>query len=369
MSSSGRSVSKGVRVTRQYLSRYRDMRLTSSVFALLFLAACGQVSAGAGRPSPSPPSPSVSEVVSPTPTSAPSPPVSRVPVTDLNFSCRLPFIRDVGAGHWQDGFLDLPSRAFSADPSAPPQPGYYDRAVSRWLPVGRQAVAPDGWHYAFTAGGNPSTTPGPPRLHIVDAATGGDKVIDLGLPEQLPYGVVDYAADGIYVESNSEGVVLNGLWRVDPASGRVTDLDKQEHFVDDGTGHAWVSVFDSRDPHPAHSAMTGEPLPNEVVRRDLKTGSVEVWFYHPGFNVALVGAFVGGGLLVWVEPNSGPHEYWLVTVPDTSRLIAYIEYGGGSMADTHGIWMGSNNGLYLFTREGGVARVADLPGDPANGCL
>jgi hypothetical protein len=39
------------------------------------------------------------------------------------------------------------------------------------------------------------------------------------------------------------------------------------------------------------------------------------------------------------------------------------------MADTLGIWMGSNNGLYLFTRAGGVARVSDLAGDPANGCI
>jgi len=70
-----------------------------------------------------------------------------------------------------------------------------------------------------------------------------------------------------------------------------------------------------------------------------------------------------------VEPASGPHEYWLVTAPGTSTLVARIDYGGSSMADTLGIWMGSNNGLYLFTRAGGVARVSDLAGDPANGCI
>ena len=236
------------------------------------------------------------------------------------------------------------------------------------MPVARQAVAPDGRHYGFTTGGNPSTTPGPPRLHVVDAATGADKVIDLGLPEQQPYGVEDYATDGVYVASGWEGVA-NGLWRVDPANGTVTDLGKQDHFVDDGTGHAWVSIFDSRDPNPARSALSGQPLANEVVRRELKTGAVEVWFYLPGFNVALQAAFVGGGLLIWVEPNGGPHEYWLVTAPGTSTLVAHIDYGGSSMADTPGIWMGSNNGLYLFTRAGGVARVSDLAGDPANGCI
>jgi hypothetical protein len=348
--------------------RFTDMRLAGSLLALVFVAACSQTPAGAGRPSASPPNRGPSASATAAPPAASTSPLTQLPVTNLNFSCRLPFVRDIGGGRWQDGFLDLPSGAFSADPTAPAQPGYYDRAVSRWVPVGRQAVASDGRHYALMTGGNPSTTPGPPRLHVVDAATGADNVIDLGLPEQQPYGVEDYATDGVYVASSWEGVA-NGLWRVDPANGTVTDLGKQDHFTDDGTGHAWVSTFDPRDPNPARSALSGLPLANEVVRRELKTGAVEVWFYHPGFNVALQAAFVGGGLLVWVEPNGGLHEYWLVTAPGTSTLVAHIDYGGSSMADTRGIWMGGNNGLYLFTRAGGVARVSDLAGDPANGCI
>lgn len=341
------------------------MRLTTSVFALLLLAACGQVFAGAGRPSPSPRSPSVSGVAGPTPTSA----ISGLPVTDLSFSCRLPFIRSVDPGRWQGGFIDFPSRSFTADPSAPPNPGYYDRAVSRFLPVGRNAVSPDGRNYAYMTGGNPSLTPGPPRLHIVNAATGAETVIALALSDQQPYGVEDYAADGIYVGSGWEGVTF-GRWRVDSAHGITTDVSNQSYFADDGTGHAWVTVLDKRDPHPAPNVMGGDPMPNEVVRRDLTTGAVEIWFYHPGFNVAQAGAFIGGGLLVWVEPPlGGNHEYWLVTAPDVSRLIVHLDGGGGSLADSHGLWMGSSSGLYLFTGNGGVARVTDLPGEPANGCL
>jgi hypothetical protein len=361
------------------------MRLTSSVFALLFLAACGQVSAGAGRPSPFPPSPSVTAVASPTPTAAPSPAISGLPITALSFSCRLPFVHGVGSGS-QAGFFDFPSGAFTLDPTAPPSAMYYDRAVSRWLPVGRFAVAPDGGHYAYTTGGTFSVTPGPPRLHVVDAATGADRVIDLGLLGQPPYvyAVEDYAADGIYIGNGYEGP-SNWYWRVDPASGIITDLGKQAHFVDDGTGHAWVSVIDSRDPNPARGAMAGEPLPNEVVRRNLTTGADEVWFYHAGFSVSLVGAFVGGGLLVLdqagypADPNA---QHLVVSTPGTSRVIASggdlfdlgsIDGTGKGLADSHGLWLGSYDelyrGLYLFTRDGTVKRVSDLLGAPANGCL
>lgn len=314
-----------------------------------------------------------------TPTSAsagslptPTPGTSLIPISPVGFDCRLPFVQQVGAGKWQAGFLTLPPGNFEADPSSPP-PGYYDVAVSKWIPVGRNAVAPDGLHYAVMSGGSPSQTPGPPRLHIVAAATGVERVIDLALPDSQPYGVEDYAADGICIGSGWEGAVF-GHWRVDPASGRIAALGSGELLLDDGTGHAWRSAVDPRDPQPARSAMSGEPLPNEIVRRDLNTGTDEVWFFYPGFSLAIAGKFVGGGLLVWAEadtsshPNAS-HEYWLVSAPGHSQLFGYIDFGGQTMADSHGIWMGSSNGLYLFTLDGGVRRVSDRPGDPENGCL
>jgi hypothetical protein len=186
------------------------------------------------------------------------------------------------------------------------------------------------------------------------------------------YAVEDYAADGIYIRTGGEGA-SSWQWRVDPASGIITDLGYTHgHVVDDGTGHAWVSVFDSRDPHPTLSALDGSPMANEVVRRNLSTGADEVWFYRPGFNVGLAGAFVGGGLLVWVEPSE---EFWLVTTPGTSRLISTIDGPDHEgLADSHGLWLGSgssvvNPGLYLVARDGTIKRVSDLLGRPANGCL
>ena len=295
------------------------------------------------------------------------------PISQVGFTCRLPFVRQLDVSHWQAGFLSFPRGTFSADEKAGSLRGYYDQAVSKWLPVGRSAVAPDGLRYAYLTGGFPSPGPGPPRLHVVAAASGVETIIELHLPAEQPYGVEDFAADGIYVGSSWEGVVI-GHWRVDPASGGVVALGTGEELRDDGTGHSLRAVVDRRDPEPATSAMSGDPLPNEIVRRDLKTSADEVWFYRPGFSLAVAGTFVGGGHLVWAEagyvahPNSA-HEYWLVSGPGRSHFVGYLEGGGQEMADSHGIWMGSSEGLFLFTLDGRLRRVSDVLGYPANGCV
>lgn len=323
------------------------------------------------------PTPSTASSPSPTPAPLPAPTAatSSIPLSRTDFACRLPIVQETQPGHYQAGMLQLPAGTFAPATDAPASPGYYDVAVSKWLPVRRGAVAPDGLHYAFMTGGSPSLTPGPPRLHVVSAASGAEKVLDPGLRADLPYGVEDYHAnDAIYIGSSWEGAVA-GHWRINPATGTVVDLSSVELLLDDGTGHAWRAVFDPRDPAPAHSALSGEPMPNEIVRRDLKTGLDEVWFFHPGLSLAVAGHFAGGALLVWGEPDTTTtvadpsHQYWLVTAPGKARLVVHLDYGTPTMADAHGVWMGGAGGLFLFTPDGVVRRVSDVSGEPANGCL
>jgi hypothetical protein len=64
----------------------------------------------------------------------------------------------------------------------------------------------------------------------------------------------------------------------------------------------------------------------------------------------------------------GHHEYWLVTSPGLARLVAQIDTGG-AVADSHGIWMGSTEGLYLFTPDGSAKKVSSELGDPVGACL
>jgi len=345
--------------------------------AILVIAACagaGTPQAGGGSPSPvaaaTPPAATPTAVDSPSPTPAAS--ASPVPIVPVDFSCRLPFLRRLDDTHAQAGFIDFPAGTFSPDAAAPAGAAYYDRAVSRWLPVGGDAVAPDGLRYAFMTGGSPSATPGPPRLHIVDAGTGVERVLDVDLPGTMPYGVLAFRPDGVYIGSSWEGTAF-GYWRVDPSSGAAVALGTEQPEFDDGSGHSWRLTVGPRDPHPALSALSGQPLPDEIVRHDTRTGLDEIWFYRPGFNVSIKGHFVGGGVLVWTEPaisetGGGGHEYWLAAAPGRSAFVAEIEYGGQATADGHGVWMGGLGGLYLFTPDGKVRLVSHLDGDPANGC-
>lgn len=356
------------------------MRAAAIAMLMLLVAACERP-AGPHASATSPPTASpvaatatpVATVASPPATPSTSPPASPRPIQPVDFSCRLPFVEQVDLTRTQAGFIAFPGGAFTADPEAPPNAADYDSTVARWLPVGREAVAPDGLSYAFVTGGSPSTSPGPPRLHVVDAATGVETAFDLSLPGTLPYGVIGFTSEGVYVGSSWEGSAF-GYWRVDPRSGAAVSLGTKQPEFDDGTGHVWRLVVDARDTRPALSALSGEPLPDEVVQHDLKTGADVVWFYRPGYNVAIAGRFQSTGILVWTEPpisasGGGGHEYWIAGEPGRPKLVARIEYGGRTASDTHGIWMGGADSLYLFTPDGAVRRVANVAGEPAGGCL
>jgi hypothetical protein len=39
------------------------------------------------------------------------------------------------------------------------------------------------------------------------------------------------------------------------------------------------------------------------------------------------------------------------------------------IADSHGIWFGSQQGIYLYSDNIGLQKVSDQPGCPANGCF
>jgi hypothetical protein len=41
----------------------------------------------------------------------------------------------------------------------------------------------------------------------------------------------------------------------------------------------------------------------------------------------------------------------------------------GAIADSHGVWFGSPQGIYLYSDAGGLQKVSNQPGYPANGCF
>src|SRR5438309_4066579 len=130
-------------------------------------------------------------------------------------ACRLPLTQwqETGqpGGRYASSFLTYPSGDVTADAQgtftwdaahdahgqyrsaiAPylygPGSTSYDRAASRWVPVGANWVEPDGSRYAYAE-------PFEGKLHLVTVRTGQDRIIPL--PARQPYNVLRFLPEGI----------------------------------------------------------------------------------------------------------------------------------------------------------------------------
>ena len=340
------------------------MRGGWAAIVLLPLIACS----GPGSPSGSTGTPNPTLAASPSPTSSPAPTLSGSTVGPIDFKCVLPVY---GIGSDRGAFIAFPTGTLTAA-----QDGgyYYDRAVSRWLPVYRWQVSPDGLSYAYTEGWsvNPASAP---RLHIANAATRTDLRV-VQLPDAQPYQVADVTGTAVYLIIAFEGTAP-GVWRVDRSTGAMAKVSNG-YYLPMGAG--WISVVDPRDAHPQRSAFSGAAQPNRVDRRD-EAGRRTTWFYAPGYSLSWVEFSGSTALFVnafrQVSPAAaGTNLYWLVDRPGHATRVRFspgaVELGSGfgsAIADAHGIWLGASGSLYLVRRTGAIQRVFDSAVYPANGCF
>jgi hypothetical protein len=332
------------------------------------------------------------------PQNSPQPPTATsavsMPLVPLGFSCRLPIFRPfsgsanpppvVGSWSLPDGRL-----SFGAAPRFPQQgsgdqsqpAGFsYDRVFSLWLPVPRNAVSPDGKHYAYHMAGKDVFDPKEDVLHIVDVATGHDQVYpaippNAGLsPER--FVVLDYAREGIYLALAYEGP-LRGLWLMDVSTGGIRHLVDFSYLQVVGGGAAWLGSVNPADPsHPPAGLVTD---PDTIDRFDLATGVRTTWLYMAGMAVYVIGLDLAGHPIVEASSGSpaGDIQLLLLTGPGTSQAIftgTWTELNGNSgevgtpIADSHGVWFGSSAGIFLYSAAGGFRKVSDLAFFPGNGC-
>jgi hypothetical protein len=256
---------------------------------------------------------------------------------------------------------------------------YYDAAISRWLPVQRWAISPDGRRYAYTEGWSVNP-PKAPRVHVVDAVAATDLLVAT-MPDARPFAVIDFTNAGVYLGIRYEGSGP-GVWLLDVVSGKVTKVSDGYY----APNASWVSVIDSRDPNPYKSPFSGEVAPNRIDHREAG-GQTSPWFYHPGHALHWVqfadvdSLFVQASWNVPNDPQTGAVEYWLVTAANQATLIAaytsreaspYDDLWDGflrAIADSHGIWIGGEQSLHLVTRTGVIQRVYPQSAYPANGCI
>ena len=370
------------------------------VLGIACLQACASSPAALRSPlaSPSASPPSISASPSP------SAPYSAGPSPISIAACEMPFVaasqRVYETGDGSAGFLRLPVGSFRADPNgsmnqatsgqyfigtSPSLPGAFftpqrswDAAANRWLPVPAQQVAADGANYVYQVG---------PDLHLVTVATGSDKVFyhqPSGMPEANWAGpeTLAYSDGSVYLSIASAykgaGGSLQqipadqaGLWRIDPAGGaptRVLTVPIYGLVTVDGT--RLLAIEDD----------TSNPPTGRLMVYDLKTALATQWFIVPGSGMDLLGVETKGNPIVWTYDYNGGLKIWIVSAPNMASEIdseAYVGnvpfYAGNGLefgplvSDSHGVWFGSVNGLFLYDQSG-MRKVADDTGIPVGRC-
>ena len=147
------------------------------------------------------------------------------PAAGLHVQCRLPV-------YWRDssisaqnraGFVTFPSGQLVEDAAAPPgQNGagfFYDRALAKWIFALRDQVSPDGREYAYAEGDPLSGAEVPGKLHVVDIATGSDRVI---YKSPVVPTVIQFTANRIFFTHNFGEGDEDGLWSIPPKAASPT---------------------------------------------------------------------------------------------------------------------------------------------------
>jgi hypothetical protein len=310
--------------------------------------------------------------ITPSPTQSTSPIPGDLPLSSVSFSCRLPIFNSLDTRAVKNAFISFPSRSVTIDPTG--NGGFYfDRAFSTWLPVGRQAVSPDGTHYAFTAQGQQDQF----AIHVVDVASGMDQTFPINasaagiMPQNF---VFDYAAEGIYLVQALEGPIP-GMWLFDPTTGSIRLMTKVLVQVSVGGGIFWFGALNPADPNPVRSRMRVES--DQIWRLDLKVGRQIIWVDRPGTGLVVIGVDRQGRPLTSAVHDGrnylDPTAELLLSLDDATQRSIYkgpiAASLSGGITDDHGVWFGSPQGIYLYSDAGGLQKVSDQSGYPANGCF
>jgi hypothetical protein len=219
---------------------------------------------------------------------------------------------------------------------------------------------------------------------VVDVTSGEDRVMYEGSDA---YSVEDYEAEGIYFSAATGfGDVANsGLSLLNPSSGSVRQIAPPGQpagallgFYLVGGGGAWYGDVAPGD-KPPHSGLG--PM-DRLLRLDLKTRKATEWFRREGWQVQAIGFDGDGSPVVRADSGDGYTtsllQLWLVTAPGVAKQI-YPGSGTGSpvaltgfltapLADAHGLWFGTSDGIFLYKPDGTFEKISTAGGEIAGRC-
>lgn len=300
-----------------------------------------------------------------------APPVSNSATPPSSLSCRLPIsIVDVNGSLKGGAFVSYPSGKVTLDPKGAGG-GYYDRAFSKWLPVNRNSVSSDGTRYAYTERKVPGTL-GRQRLLVVDVPSGNDKLYELGQADDTSaYVIVVFAPEGIWLSYSGYEGPGGGLFLLDLATGALKDVGGPVLILEPVAGGSGVFWFTDPGPNPQYvSKGMGYILLDRVQRLTISDGKTETWFSKPGSDLQILGTDLAGHPILSSSPSTGNgNDVWLVSSPTQAKVIGLPQGYNQLIADSHGVWFGGRQGIYLYSDAGGLQKVSNQPGYPANGCF
>jgi hypothetical protein len=331
--------------------------------------------------------------------------VGSVRVSGVDFSCRLPVLAGAAGA-----FISFPKGAVTIDRSVTLDPykggyGYtYDAKVGRWVPVPGSALSPDGRSYAYLA----QTTGIPGQmtsmsLHTHEIASGQDRVLWDSSGSPMGPNMVTWLPGGIYFSAvlipvGSQGnFPFPAVYVSDPShagaprrvgpnpapqppSAELPSYSGPDGFNLIGGGAAWAmgNRIPKETPSPNQPPAPGTFGPDRILRMDLRDGSVSTWYTVNGTELVSLMGFDGQGrpILSLFEPKPNiettppstyeppPAHLLLLTGPSQTIELTSgnpdFYLGSPPMGDSHGIWFGSWNSVWLYTQSGGLHQVATI---------
>jgi hypothetical protein len=292
-----------------------------------------------------------------------------LPLAAVGFSCRLPIVTYRNQTP-EAGFISFPSGSYAADPAGNiKSKAYglaYDRSYNRWLPVDWRLVSDDGAHYVYVTYSGDSPTPGAyTALHIVDVASGADRVVS----RSGQYVPNDYVGNGVYLTAwvgGHDGPGPQIGWVLDPSTGGIRALSGGQNYgYWIGSGAGWRTDYNTADP-TVHQGMTG---PNRLIRVDLASGAEAAWFYQQGAESVQLLGFDRAGHPIASSGVGQVVAVWLLTdAGHRSQLFTGSLFMNSATADSHGIWFSDGGATYLYSAASGLQKVASTGGTFAGGC-
>jgi hypothetical protein len=250
------------------------------------------------------------------------------------------------------GFVNIPTGEFWVDPAAtlqdlPSDTGglwsaTYSSPLKRWLPADSRTVSPDGRSYVYVKWlpedapySRKGVTPTSTELHVVNAAKKTDQ--KLWSTADL-IGVDRWDSHGILVNTSPKGGGAPGQWRIDPATGRVT-----------------------QEPSDAEQAsLPADALPQSGI------WSMTLGQDKQGRAVFRIGSRDSGVKYSVVVVESGR----ATTIYSGVAGDATDFDPGGVYSDAHGLWLGNDDGsrVWLWTKSAGLRsfKVTGLPDSNAS---